>query len=253
MRQSLFVTAIVTILFSLALPYASAQDSLEQKLEAALSAKSRPAKDKERDANRRPIDTLKFFQLKEDMKVLELVPGGGWYTRLLAPVLRDKGELHVAIGTGRVKENLIVEEGFDKINVLDIDVESDRNGPFGTNNVSAFTIPENDFDLALTFRNMHNFTPESRKIINGAVFKSMKRGGLYGVVDHTQRHMEPMTRESRRRIDPMVVVKEVLDAGFELVDFSDLHYKPDDGLRYEVGRKSVTGNSDRFTLLFRKP
>ncbi|MFK8029630.1 MAG: class I SAM-dependent methyltransferase [Gammaproteobacteria bacterium] len=252
MRSSFLIAATAVALLLTLSPNASAQDTLEQKLEAALSADSRPDGHKERDRNRRPIDTLKFFQLKDDMKVVELLPGSGWYTRILAPVLREKGELHVGIGTSRV-EKLKSEEGFDKINVLDFDIDFDRSGPFGTNNVTPFSLPVKRVDLALTFRNMHNFTPEARKIVNEAVFKSLKRGGLYGVVDHTQRHMEPMTRESRRRIDPMVVVKEVLDAGFELVDFSDLHYKPDDELRYEVGRKSVTGNTDRFTILFRKP
>ena len=65
--------------------------------------------------------------------------------------------------------------------------------------------------------------------------------------------MEPITRESRRRVDVVQIMKEVLAAGFEFVDYSDLHYRPDDELRYEVGRRSVTGNTDRFTLLFRKP
>lgn len=253
MINRLLVIVITTAICGWSVPDVAAQDTLEQKLEAALSADSRPERDKERDANRRPVETLTFFQLKDDMKVLELVPGGGWYTRVLAPVLRDNGELHVAIGTRRVKENLMTEAGFEHINVVEVETEFNRDGPFGTNNVTPFSIPVKRVDLALTFRNMHNFTPEARKIINEAVFASLKRGGLYGVVDHTQRHMEPMTRESRRRIDPMIVVKEVLDAGFELVDFADIHYKPDDELRYEVGRKSVTGNTDRFTILFRKP
>jgi predicted methyltransferase len=65
--------------------------------------------------------------------------------------------------------------------------------------------------------------------------------------------MEPMTMENRRRTDPVQIINEALNAGFELVGWSDLHYIPDDELRYEVGRKSVTGNSDRYTLLFRKP
>jgi predicted methyltransferase len=65
--------------------------------------------------------------------------------------------------------------------------------------------------------------------------------------------MEPMTNENRRRADVVQIMKEVLAAGFEFVDYSDIHYRPDDELRYEVGRKSVTGNTDRFTLLFRKP
>ena len=56
-----------------------------------------------RDANRKPLQTLEFFGLKDDMKVLELVPGGGWYTKILAPVLAESGVLQVAIGTDRVK------------------------------------------------------------------------------------------------------------------------------------------------------
>jgi predicted methyltransferase len=65
--------------------------------------------------------------------------------------------------------------------------------------------------------------------------------------------MEPENPENRRRNNPVLVIKEMLDIGMELVGYSDLHYRPDDELRYEVGRRSVTGNTDRFTLLFRKP
>ena len=59
--------------------------------------------------------------------------------------------------------------------------------------------------------------------------------------------------ENRRRADPVVIIKELLDIGFEFDGYSDVHYRADDELRFEVGRKSVTGNSDRFTLKFRKP
>ena len=65
--------------------------------------------------------------------------------------------------------------------------------------------------------------------------------------------MQPDSYEAWRRIDPVQVIKEVEAAGFRFVDYTDLHYKPDDELLYEVGRKSVTGNTDRFTLLFEKP
>ena len=65
--------------------------------------------------------------------------------------------------------------------------------------------------------------------------------------------MEPMTSENRRRADPVQIIQELMDADFEFVDFADLHYRPDDELRFEVGRKTVTGNTDRFTMLFRKP
>tara|TARA_B110000908_G_C10163270_1_gene407121 strand:- start:502 stop:708 length:207 start_codon:yes stop_codon:yes gene_type:complete len=66
------------------------------------------------------------------------------------------------------------------------------------------------------------------------------------VVDHTLRHIEPFSAEKRRRADPMAIIKELVDIGFEFEAYSNLHYRPDDELRYEVGRKSVTGNTDRF-------
>ena len=81
----------------------------------------------------------------------------------------------------------------------------------------------------------------------------LKPGGIYGVVDHTRRHMEPSGSENRRRLDPVLVIKEMLEQGFEFVDYSNLHFRADDELEYEVGRKSVTGNTDRFTLMFKKP
>ena len=70
---------------------------IDAKVEAALAAESRPEADRERDRNRRPLETLNFFGLEDDMRVLELIPGGGWYTRILAPVLADEGKLYLAI------------------------------------------------------------------------------------------------------------------------------------------------------------
>jgi len=89
--------------------------------------------------------------------------------------------------------------------------------------------------------------------MNKGAFDALKAGGIYGVVDHTRRHMESDSRENRRRFDAVKAIKEIQAAGFEFVDFSDLHARADDELRYEVGRKTVTGNTDRWTLKFRKP
>jgi len=122
----------------------------------------------------------------------------------------------------------------------------------GQFNLGEFSLGIKDVDLILTFRNLHNFLPAARAHINQAVFEALKPGGLYGVIDHTRRHNEPDTAENWRRMDPVLLIKEIQAAGFELVNFSDLHYRPDDELRYEVGRKTVTGNSDRSALLFRK-
>ncbi len=227
--------------------------NVKDKIMAAMEGDIRTEAEVERDRNRKPVETLEFLGLKDDMRVLELLPGGGWYTKILAPTLRENGELYVAIGTSRVNRDLLTEDGFDHVKVLDIGVSSKRTGPFRTSNIVAFEFGVSDVDLALTFRNWHNFTPEGRRNMNAAVYKALKSGGHFGVIDHTKRHMEPMTAENRRRADPVQIIHEALAAGFEFVDFADLHYRADDELRFEVGRKTVTGNTDRFTLLFRKP
>jgi len=225
----------------------------DKKVQAAMASDSRSEADVARDRNRKPVETLAFFQFREDMRVLELIPGGGWYTRLLASALRENGELYVSIWTNTVAERLLSQDEFSHVTVLDIDAEIVRDGAFRTNTIDPFSFGVNDMDLVVTFRNMHNLTPQGRAAINTATYDALKSGGLYGVIDHTRRHMAPLTYEARRRADPVEIIKEVLDAGFVLEAYSDLHYRPDDELRYEVGRRTVTGNTDRFTLLFRKP
>ena len=227
-------------------------DAVEAKLKAAMDADVRTESEVERDRNRKPVETLEFFGLRDDMKVVELLPGGGWYTKLLAPVLAENGEFYVALGTGRVSENLLGQEGFDKVGVLAEDAKIYR--PEGARNyvVEVDSLGVTDADIVFTFRNYHNFGPEGRAAMNAAVYDALKPGGIYAVVDHNRRHMEPDNPENRRRLDPVLAIKEIQAAGFELVDFSDLHYRPDDELRYEVGRRTVTGNTDRWTLKFRK-
>ena len=232
---------------------AQAANDIDAKVEAALAAESRPQADRDRDRNRRPLQTLQFFGLEDDMRVLELLPGGGWYTRVLAPVLADNGKLYVALGTGRVADTVLREPGFDKVEVLSTTDNTHRpeGAPFYT--MDDFDFGVRDLDMVLTFRNVHNFGAEGRALMHREAFQALRSGGVYGIVDHTRRHMEPDDPENRRRIDPVLVIKEVQAAGFDFVDYSDLHYHADDELEYEVGRRSVSGNTDRFTLLFKKP
>jgi predicted methyltransferase len=247
------VKSIVTALLLSVSFGALAANDIEMKVEAALSAESRPEANRDRDENRMPLETLNFFGLKDDMRVLELLPGGGWYTRVLAPVLAENGKLYVALGSGRVEENLMGTPGFEKIEALSTNDNTRR--PEGENfyTLDDFEFGVSDLDMVLTFRNLHNFNPEARAMMNEQVFKALKSGGLYGAVDHTRRHMQAHDNENRRRIDPVLVMKEMLEVGFDFVDYSDLHYRADDELEYEVGRRSVSGNTDRFTMLFRKP
>ena len=242
------IAAIAAALGALAATASAGE--IDDKVQAALASDIRTEAETARDANRRPLETLKFFGLADDMHVLELVPGGGWYTKVLAPVLAENGRLAVSIGTQGAAA-IIEEQGWD--------VEVVETGNFSPVEGSRlFQITDMDFgegvfDMVLTFRNLHNFNEVGRNAINEAVFRALKSGGRYGVVDHTRRHMQADNYENWRRMDPVLAIKEIEAAGFEFVDYSDLHYRADDELVYEVGRKTVTGNTDRFTLLFRKP
>ena len=232
---------------------AQAANDIDAKVEAAQAAESRPQADRDRDRNRRPLHTLKFFGLQDDMRVLELLPGGGWYTRILGPVLAENGKLYVALGTDRVGENIVGTPGFENVEVLETNENLHRPDGERFYAMDDFEFGVSDLDMVLTFRNLHNFGADARNMMNQQIFNSLKSGGLYGVVDHTRRHMEALGTENGRRMDPVLAIKEMLGIGFEFVDYSDLHFRADDELEYEVGRRSVSGNTDRFTLLFRKP
>ena len=238
------VTLVTPVVSAQSDDFADTRNKIEMALQGATRTPAETARD---DIERRPLETLEFFRLREDMRVLELIPGAGWYTKILAPTLRGSGKLYVAIGTDTVAERVLTEPGFDEVEVLTL--------PEGMTlrELAPFNFTVNELDMVLTFRNLHNMDAQSRAHLNDAVFDSLRAGGLYGVIDHTRRHLEADTRENGRRLDPVLVIKETQAAGFELVDFSDLHASVADDLTLEVGHETVTGRTDRFTLLFRKP
>ena len=223
---------------------------IDDKVQAALASDIRTEAETTRDANRKPLETLKFFGLTDTMHVLELVPGGGWYTKVLAPVLAENGRLAVSVGTQGATA-IIEAQGWD-VEVIETGNFSPVEGS-RLYQITDLDFGEGVFDMVLTFRNLHNFNEVGRNAINAAALRALKPGGRYGVVDHTRRHMQADNYENWRRMDPVLAIKEIEAAGFEFVDYSDLHYRADDELVYEVGRKTVTGNTDRFTLLFQKP
>lgn len=227
---------------------------LQSKIEAALAADIRTAEERERDSNRKPLETLSFFGLKDNMTVVELIPGGGWYSKILAPVLAENGAYHMALGADRVAAKLPEWGLDDKAEVAAVEAEVTPTSQRGVYKIEQpIDLSIRDADMVLTFRNVHNFDAQSRGHINDAAFAALKSGGIYGVVDHTRRHMESDTAENWRRVDPVLMIQEAIEAGFEFVGYSDLHYRPDDELRYDTRRKSLYQNSDRFTLKFKKP
>ncbi|MBL4682172.1 MAG: class I SAM-dependent methyltransferase [Pseudomonadales bacterium] len=250
MKMSI-VLFLILWLFSLT---ALSSETTSSKIKSALDHERRTAVEILRDENRRAEETLTFFGFQAEMTVLELLPGTGWYTKILAPVLEDKGKLYISIGAESVYKSLEGKPGFNSLAIVPFDKENFSRIP-GTSQVHVpeFSFGLSNIDMALTFRNLHNFTEEGRNNINKAVFLSLKSGGHYGVIDHTRRHMQPNDDEIWRRIDPVKIILEIESAGFKFIDYSDLHHHPDDELIYEVGRQSVSGNTDRFTLLFKKP
>ncbi len=243
---------IISIISFCALSFSLQAETFDDLIKKSLESNVRTEIEKERDKNRKPLETLNFFGIKSDMRVLELIPGGGWYTKILAPVVAKEGEYYVALGTKRIKENLLSQDGFSKVKVLSEKSEFSFNSEESLYDLSNIELDAKSLDAVLTFRNYHNLSSQSRTDLNKAVFKVLKPGGIYGVVDHTRRHMQKTNDENGRRFDPVLAIKEIQAAGFEFIDYSDLHYRADDELRYEVGRKTVTGNTDRFTLLFKK-
>jgi len=251
---TLFVTAATFAVGQLAAQQAAVPKSdIVQRVETALASDIRTPEERARDAReRKPAQTLEFFGLTPDMHVVELLPAGGWYTKILGQVLADSGKLSLAIGASRLEPRL-KEWKLDKVQIIDAKADLKPSDQFGVFMADSIDIPAKDVDMVLTFRNYHNMTPATRALLNQQAFKMLRKGGIYGIVDHTRRHNEPGTVENWRRIDPVLVIKEVQAAGFELVDFSDLHYRVDDDLKYDTGRDSIKGYSDRLTLKFRKP
>jgi predicted methyltransferase len=219
------------------------------KIEQALTSSIRDAAETARDANRKPGEVLEFFGLEDDMKVLEMSPATGYWSKFVGPTLCENGgELIFSVGVSDDFKN-------DVMSLDGLECTSAINNDITLRNLPEFSFDDSQFDMVLTFWNLHNPSVEGRKNLNEAVFSALKSGGIYGVVDHTRRHLEPTSREAQngRRLDPVLIIKEMIDVGFEFVDFSPMHYHPEDNLSQEVGTPGVRGNTDRFTMSFRKP
>ena len=217
------ITAALIAGFAFSAQADNHQTSTTDSIKAAMKSDLRIEAETDRDRNRRPLETLEFFGLEHNMKVVELMPGGGWYTKILAPVLREHGELTVAIGTGRVASMIKDHEALS-----DVKVGAEASNLYRKEGARFYSLENAELgvknaDMVLTFRNYHNFGKDGRMALNDAVWDALKMGGIYGVVDHTRRHMEGENDENRRRFDPVKALAEIQAAGFELVDFSDLH------------------------------
>jgi predicted methyltransferase len=254
MTRSILLATLTSAAF--ASPVLRAQQAsttpFQQGVLKAMQGDIRTAEEKARDVNRLPVEILSFFRMREDMRVIEVLPAGGWFTKILGPTLKDKGKLYVTHPDGRYADQfraIAKLPGLEKIEEIGWGAAGGGSGAFGPSGPWKVA----PVDMVVTFRNYHNFSPADRATVNKSSFDALKPGGYYGIVDHTRRHNEPTTRANGRRVDPVLVIKEVQEAGFVLVDFSNIYFKPNDALTLEVADPSINDRTDRIALLFRKP
>jgi predicted methyltransferase len=246
-------------------------------LDAALAGEHRSERNRARDRYRHPKETLEFFGLRRDMTVVEIWPGGGWYTEVLAPVLRGGGRLYAAqygskpaFDYQREEMAALAEKAARYPAVFDEVVFTSMWSPDQLE-----IAPPGSADLVVTFRNVHNwFDPgygQDPGRLFSAFFTALKPGGILGVVDH--RWPDPATEDpaaGNGYISEARVLALARAAGFEFVARSDINSNPRDAHDHPRGVWTLPpdlavpeggdrqkyrdiGESDRLTLKFRKP
>jgi len=249
------ITISLSVIFAFnTLPLTAQQSvNIENQVRQAMDAPYRTDNDRHADSYRLPAETLAFFGLKNNMRVMELLPGRGYYTKILGQILADNGKLYVAADGERVEPELPVW-GLNKVEILNDNFATERrNNERQYSIINDFNFDVSNLDMVLTFRNTHNFNKDDRIKVSKEVLKTLKSGGIYGVIGHTRRHMEPYDVVRWRRVDPVDLIKEMQEIGFVFKDYSALHYREHDGLVHDTTHDSLGRDSDRFTMIFVKP
>ena len=271
--------SVKSVLLALCCVAAVAEAAVPEGLQQWLDSPQRSAENKARDQYRNPAETLGFFGLKPEMKVLEIWPARGWYTEILAPYLKQSGELTIA----NFRQNDGTLEDDRKIfwaklaARLDADI---RKNPqhFGPVKSIQFDPPAmmqlgqvNYYDMVLSFRNSHVWNEAGYLLdVYRALFDALKPGGTLGLVEHrSNRLSEISSRAGEGYLDEYYVISVAQQAGFVLVERSEINANPRDTKDYPKGvyalpptlamgekdraRYLAIGESDRMTLRFMKP
>lgn len=238
----------------LPLSQAGAAQSVHDAIAAAIADPARPDADRQQDANRKSLEVLIFTGVKPGDKVADFIPGGGYVTRLFSKIVGKNGHVYA----------VVPEELFAMKGDADKAVKAIAADPAYSNvtvlrePVNRFTAPE-QLDLVWTSMNYHDlhdpfFGPADLAAVNKAVFKTLKPGGIYLVLDHAAAAGSGLRdTNTLHRIDPEAVKKEVLAAGFVLDAQSDVLRNPDDDHTAKVFDPAIRGKTDKFIFKFRKP
>ena len=241
-------------------------------LDRILAGEHRSEANRARDVYRHPKQTLLFFGIRPGMKVVEVWPGGGWYTEIIAPLVREKGKYYAATiapdpGSEYITNQLksyremlaARPDLYDKVEVTTLSA------------TGAELAPPGSVDMVVTFRNLHNWMSDGwAPQAIAAMFRALKPGGVLGVVEHRGRSDVPQDPQAKTGyVDEDFAVKLIEDAGFKLVAKSEINANPKDTKDYQQGvwtlpptyrlgdqdkaKYAEIGESDRFTLKFVKP
>lgn len=235
-------------------------------LQAAIASSTRTAANMERDIYRHPYDTLDFFGIRPEMTVVEIWPGGGWYTEILAPFVQGKGTLYEAAAG---------EKGHDGVKKL----MTANPALYGDLKLVEFPnkggakVPDGSADMVLTFRNVHNWrfggVDQAQEGFN-QMYAMLKPGGVLGVVEHRlPDEMDSKLEESSGYMKLASVIAFAQKAGFVLDKSSDINRNDKDTHDHPKGvwnlpptyrdgdvdraKYKAIGESDRMTVRFIKP
>src|SRR6266404_263268 len=253
-RYPRILAAALAVTLMLTATCASAA-SIPANIAAAVADGSRPATDKARDVNRKPAETLAFTSIKPGMQIAELLPGGGYFTRLFSKAVGSSGHAYAVVPAPMPDAPADVPDFVGLAKAIAADPNY-ANVSVVVEPFSQLSVPA-PVDLVWTSQNyhaLHNFPGLDVGIFNKMVFDDLKRGGIYLVLDHmAEAGSGGRDTNTLHRIDPETVKKEVLAAGFVFLGKSDLLHQPDDSHSVKVFDPTVRGKTDQFILKFRKP
>jgi predicted methyltransferase len=251
---------------------ASAAALMGPKLDTVIAGSWRSEKNKARDQYRHPKETLEFFGLKPGDTLIEITPGGGWYTEILAPLLKGNGTYIAAVAKPKNPEGEAAQDQsglkkkfaddpaeYGEAKTVEFDSKAPNFGPAGS------------ADMVVTFRNVHNWAGAgTAPAMFKAFFDVLKPGGVLGVTDHRAADGADVEETKKKGYVPTeYVIKLATDAGFRLEAKSEINANPKDTKDYEKGvwtlpptlelgdkdkdKYVAIGESDRMTLKFVKP
>lgn len=245
--------AIAVVLLSSTTGAFAADPKVPAAVSAAVADAGRPDADKARDANRKPGESVAFAGVKKGEKVVDLLPGGGYFTRIFSKVVGDGGVVYAVPFPPR--PNAPAPTSPPAIVTLAAD-PAYKNVKVVNTPLTELKLPE-PVDLvwtSLNYHDVHNTPNDGIKAFNKAVFDALKPGGTFLVIDHAAAPGSGARDTSTlHRIDPEIVKTEVEAAGFKLAAQGDFLKNPDDPHTAANRDSSVQGHTDQFILKFTKP